>query len=545
VAESFTAPLAYPRFRALWIASIFSNVGGFIQSVAASWLMLDLTGSPVWVSAMAASTMLPLLLLALPSGAMADLGNRRNVLLVTQSTMLAAVVGMTTLALADLITPQLLLCLGILVGVGQAFNTPVWMAMVPDLVPRSEVPNAVALNSASFNAARAVGPALGGIIVAVIGPGVAFAVNAASYLGILVVVASFPAAEWKPQEQSSMSSAIAAGIRYARFTPSLRLLLMLSAGFALTTASVLTLLPNVTKGGLHGGSTLYGVLLGAMGLGAVFGAATRGRAGRVLGPKMVAVAATFYGLAGVGVGLSGLPWLTGLVLAGGGVFWVWMLTTLNATVQTLSHSWVRGRTLSLYNLAFSGVYPLGALAAGAVASRLGVQHSVLLFSAGAVALGLGALRLPVVGMEQVIVPTAPENWDLAPHAAIEVPGSPMMICNTWVIDERRLAEFLDALAELRLARLRTGAFRWRVYRSVEDPRRITEAFNLALWEDHLRQHQRYDAAAAETIRRAYSFDIGEGPVSQHLVAFDVTDPSRHPDWEYLVPQYREDDEAAT
>jgi MFS family permease len=542
VADAFTAPLAYPRFRALWIASIFSNVGGFIQSVAAAWLMLDITGSPVWVSAMAASTMLPLLFLALPSGAMADLGNRRNVLLVTQSTMLVAVVGMAVLALADLITPQLLLVLGLLVGVGQAFNTPVWMAMVPDLVPRSQVPNAVALNSASFNAARAVGPALGGVIVAVIGPGVAFAVNAVSYLGILGVVASFSAAEWKPQEQSSMSSAIAAGLRYARFTPSLRLLLVLSAGFGLTTASVLTLLPNVTKGGLRGGATLYGVLLAAMGVGAVFGAATRGRAGRVLGPKMVAVAATLYGMAGLGVGLSGIPWVTGLVLAGGGVVWVWMLATLNATVQNLSHSWVRGRALSLYNLAFSGIYPLGALAAGAVASRLGVQHSVLVFSAGAVALGLLALRLPVVGMEQVVAPTAAEDWDLAPHTAIEVSGGPVMICNTWVIDERRLGEFLEALAELRLVRLRTGAFRWRIYRSVEDPRRITEAFNLALWEDHLRQHQRIDAVAAEAIRRARSFDIGDGPVSQHLVAFDVTEPSRRPDWDYLTALHRQEEQ---
>ncbi len=542
MADSFTAPLGYPRFRALWIASVFSNVGGFIQSVAAAWLMLDLTGSPVWVSAMAASTMLPLLLLALPSGAMADLSNRRNVLLVTQSTMFLAVVGMAVLALADLITPQLLLLLGLLVGVGQAFNTPVWMAMVPDLVPRSEVPNAVALNAASFNAARAVGPALGGIIVAVIGPGVAFAANAASYLGILVVVASFPAAEWKPQEQSSMSSAIKAGIRYARFSPSLRLLLTLSAGFGLTTASVLTLLPNVTKGDLHGGASLYGVLLGAMGLGAVFGAATRGRAGRVLGPKMVAVAASLYGLAGLGVGLSGVPWLTGLVLAAGGIFWVWMLATLNATVQNLSHSWVRGRALSLYNLAFSGMYPLGALAAGAVAGRFGVQQSVLVFSAGALVLGLSALRLPVIGMEEVTAPTAAEGWDLTPHTAIEVSGGPVLICSTWVIDDKRLDEFLEVLAELRLVRLRTGAFRWRIYRSVEDPTRITEAFSLAIWDDHLRQHQRIDAAAAATIRHAQSFDIGQGPVIQHLVAFDVTEPSRRPDWDYLTARHREKEE---
>jgi MFS family permease len=534
VTVSLTRPLTLPRFRALWIASVFSNMGGFFQSVAASWLMLELTGSPVWVSAMAASTMLPLLFLALPSGALADLANRRNILLVTQSTMLASVLGMTGLALSGLITPALLLAFGLLLGVGAAFNAPVWMAMVPDLVPRAMVPDAVALNSAAFNAARAVGPALGGIVVATAGPGVAFAVNAASYVGVLLVILSFPAADWRPQEDSPMGKAIAAGVRYARFSPQLLWLLGVSAGFALTSASVLTLLPNVTRDGLGGGATMYGLLLGAMGVGALAGAFSRATASGGLGRRTVAASMALYGLGGIGVGFSGAPWLTALLMSAVGVVWVWALTTLNATIQTLSHSWVRGRALSLYTLAFSGVWPLGSLLSGGVAELIGSPHAVAVLSGAAVLLGLAAFRMPIVGIDDVAAPEAPVDYDLSPHGDSEVAGGPVLVLNTWTIDPGRLAEYLEAMAELRRVRLRTGAFRWRLYRHFEEPHRMTEAFSLASWEEHARQHHRIDAVDVEIIRWARSFDVADGPRARHLVSFEVADARHRPDWEELI-----------
>lgn len=535
---SLTRPLALPRFRALWIASVFSNVGGFFQSVAASWLMLELTGSPVWVSAMAASTMLPLLFLALPSGALADLANRRNILLATQATMLASILGMTGFALSGLITPPLLLAFGLLLGVGAAFNAPVWMAMVPDLVPREMVPDAVALNSASFNAARAVGPALGGLIVATAGPGVAFGINATSYIGVLAVILSFPASDWGPQEESPMGKAIAAGVRYARFSPSLLWLLGVSAGFALTSASVLTLLPMVTREGLGGGATMYGLLLGAMGVGALGGAFTRSAAGAGLGRRTVAASVALYGVGGIGVGLSGAPWLTGVLMCAVGVVWVWALTTLNATIQTLSHSWVRGRALSLYTLAFSGVWPIGSLLAGGVADVIGSPHAVAVLSAAAVLLGVVALRLPIVGIDDVAAPEAPADYDLTPHGDAEVAGGPVLVLNTWTIDESRLGDYLQAMAELRRVRLRTGAFRWRLYRHFEEPHRMTEAFSLDSWEEHVRQHHRIDAADVEIIRWARSFDVSDGPRARHLVGFEVVDPRHRPDWDELVVHHR-------
>jgi MFS family permease len=539
MASSLARPLALPRVRALWVASVFSNVGGFFQSVAAAWLMLELTGSPVWVSAMAASTTLPLLFLSLPSGALADLANRRNVLLATQGTMLVSVLGMMGFALGSAVTPPLLLGFGLLLGVGSAFNAPVWMAMVPDLVPRDLVPDAVALNSVSFNGARAVGPALGGLVVAAAGAGVAFAVNAATYLGVLAVILSFPAAEWEPQEAAPMTRAIAAGVRYARFSPALLWLLGIAAGFALTSASLQVLLPNVTHESLGGGATMYGLLLGAMGLGALAGAFTRARATHGLGRHLVAAGIAAFGAAGVGVGLSPFPWLTGALMAIAGVVWVWALTTLNATIQTLAHSWVRGRALSLYSLAFSGVWPLGSLLAGGVADAVGSSWAMVAMCGGAVLLGVSAWRMPIVGIEDVTAPEIPEDYDLTPHGDTEIAGGPVLVLNSWTIDESRLSEFLEAMAELRRVRLRTGAFRWRLYRHFEDPRRMTEAFSLDSWEEHVRQHQRIDASDVEAIRLARSFDTANGPTARHLVGFEVVDPRQRPDWAELIVHHRQ------
>ena len=190
--RSSIEPLRVPHFRALWTAAVFSNVGSFLHAVAASWAMLELTGSPLWVGLMAASATLPLLFLALPAGAIADLVDRRKVLLIAQSIMGAAAVAMAVTWYLDVVGPGLLLGLGLVLGVGLALNQPSWQAMVPDLVPRGMVADAVALNSVAFNVARAVGPALGGLIVAVSGPGLAFAINAASFVGVIAVVALSP-----------------------------------------------------------------------------------------------------------------------------------------------------------------------------------------------------------------------------------------------------------------------------------------------------------------------------------------------------------------
>jgi MFS family permease len=528
-------PLRIRPFRALWMASIFSSMGGFLQMVAASWLMLELTGSPLWVGLMAASPTLPLLVLALPAGAMADLIDRRKVLVASYSLMGLAATGMAVLSFLGMITPVGLLGLGLLLGIGLAINLPAWQAIVPDLVPRQLVAGAVALNSASFNVARAVGPALGGAIVAGAGPGVAFLLNALSYLGVIAAVSSFRGDGWKGDKESSLTNAIALGVRYARFTPQVRWLLFLTSLFALTSAVVQAMLPNLTQEALGGGALAYGLLLGAMGVGALLGAFTMERGRRLLTAHMVPAGVTAFGLAGIVVGLSRLPILTTAGMVAAGVAWVWTLSTLNATIQLLSPAWVRGRVMSLYTLAFVGFLPLGSLLSGALGHTVGVPQTFVILSTAGLVLGLLAFRMPVPVLGEVVVPEEPIDWEAPTHEE-HVLGSPVMVANIFIIDPGDFSDFLQVMNELRLIRLRTGAYRWRLYREANDPRRMTEVFLLRSWEDHVRQHHRMDAQDVEAVRRARRFDRADGPLSRHLVAVDVVE-ARRPEWEDLMARH--------
>ena len=531
--NSAVDPLRVPRFRSLWLASVLSNVGTFLQAVAASWLMLELTGSPLWVAAMAASTTLPLLFVALLAGALADIFDRRRILLFSQTTMGLSALAMALLWFFDALNAPALLALGLALGTGLAFNLPAWQALVPDLVPRGMVASAVALNSVAFNVARAVGPALGGVIVAVYGPGLAFTLNAMSYLGVIAVIASFGGA-FRAADTTTVGGAVATGLRYARHTPVFRLLLAIAAGFALTSAAVQAVLPNLTQEELGGSAVTYGALLGAMGVGALVGAFTRAGATKRLGRHTVAASIVGFGFAGVGLGVSSQVAPAALAMATAGVFWVWTLSTLNATVQLLSPGWVRGRAMSLYMLAFSGILPIGSLLAGAIASATTSATSITILAIAAVVFGLIVigLRLPVPSLDDVARIEHDSDFVAPPHAD-HVEGSPVIILNTWTIAEEDLAPFLETMSELRTVRLRTGAVRWTLYRNVADASRMTEQIVVASWSEHLAQHRRIDAAAADLIRRARAFDRDGGPVTRHLAAIDVSDPAMLPGWDDL------------
>ena len=525
-------PLRYRDFRNIWAASIVSNLGSLLQTVAATWLMLEMTGSAFWVGLMVAAPTLPLLLVAMPAGAMADLIDRRRVVLASQTAM--AVIATLTAGMyyAGVLTPALLLGLGLVLGTAMAVNMPSWQAMTPDLVPNHHVANAVALNSAAFNVARAVGPALGGLIVAVAGPGPAFLANAASYVALLAVVYRLPRRNYH-DETESMSAAIASGLRYASLTPPYRWVLFVAASFAITAAVVQATLPTFTADILGGGAGVYGVLLGMMGIGALGGAFTRPAVAERLGRRMVPGSIGAFGIAGVALGLSRHPVVAGAALVVIGFLWVWILSTLNATAQLLSPAWVRGRMMSLYTLAFMGVLPLGSVLAGSVADVFGPDTAVVVLSVMTALLGVVVSRLPLPLLQHVVTPTLPEGYQRPPHASV-VEGGPVMVLTTFVIADEALHGFLDIMEQLRRVRLRTGAYRWRLYRNVGDPHRMTEVFLLRSWEQHLRQHDRLDADAVRVIEQARAYDIDGAPVTRHLAAVDVREADERPDWDALV-----------
>lgn len=500
--------------------------------------MLELTHSSLWVGLMAATTTLPLLILALPAGAMADMIDRRKILIASQSLMGLAAMGMAALSFFDRTTPGSLLALGLVLGTGLALNLPAWQAMVPDLVPRGLVASAVALNSVSFNVARAVGPALGGLIVATAGPDLAFFINGISYTAVVLVILSWKGAAYRGDAPDSMRNAIALGLRFARFTPAFRRLLAVAAGFALTSAVLQSLLPNVTEEALDGGASLYGLLLGAMGLGALAAAFSRQRIQHRLGRLLVPLAIVGFGISGMIVGLSRVAALTAVGMFLAGICWVWALATLNATVQLLSPGWIRGRTMSLYTLAFVGLLPIGSILGGGIGEFIGAPGAVAVLSFAAIVLGIVVVRVGVPALGEVTAADPPEDWDLAPHESM-LSGGPVMVVNTWVIRHAELDGFLEVMDRLRMIRLRTGAYRWRLYRNAEDPHRMTEVMVLNSWQDHIRQHQRIDSEAVDVIKLAAGFDREGGPVTRHLVAVEVADRQARPQWDELLAVHRD------
>jgi MFS family permease len=532
--SSAVEPLKYPQFRWLWAGNVFSASGTFVQSVAASWLMFELTASSTWVGLIVASATLPLLFFSLTAGALADRFDRAKLMLIAQATMGGSAAAMAVLAFLDLMTPGLLLALGLLMGTGLALNLPAWQALVPDLVPRGLVASAVALNSAAFNAARAIGPALGGVLIATYGAEAGFAFNALSYVAIvvaLIVIGPHLVATARERPQS-MRSAISTGIRFARFTPTFRNLMALVALFALFSAVVQAVLP-VHNAYLGGREIAFGILYGAMGAGALTGAVIRPRIGRWVDGSWVPYTITLFGASGILFGLAPSLWVAGVGMFLCGLFWLLTLATLNATAQLMSPAWIRGRAMSIYTLAFAGVLPIGSILSGWVADLLGTPGSLVLFSSCAVVLGLVAPRFAVPHLDDINSPEFSD--DSAPGPAhdeeLTFEGGPVMVLNTWQIDEADFGEFTKLMNEVRLVRLSTGAYRWRLFRHTSDPTRLTELMVLPSWEDHLAQHRRIDDAAAGLLVRARSFDRAEGPVTRHLIALDVENP---PDFDDMV-----------
>lgn len=535
--SSAVEPLRYPHFRWLWAGNVFSASGTFVQSVAGSWLMFELTGSNTWVGLMVASATLPLLFFSLTAGALADMFDRAKLMLIAQGVMGGAALAMAILTYSDLMTAGLLLTLGLVLGTGLALNIPAWQALVPDLVPRGLVASAVALNSAAFNAARAIGPAIGGALIVAYGAEAGFAFNAISYVAIIValVVIAPELKKTEKETQQSMRSAISTGIRFARFTPAFRNLMALVALFAFTSAVVQSVLPVHTEY-LGGGAAAFGFLYGAMGAGALLGAVIRPRISERFSGSWVPKTIGLFGCAGILLGLAPNLWVAGVAMVLAGLFWLLTLATLNATAQLMSPSWIRGRAMSIYTLAFAGILPIGSILSGLVADGIGTTGSLLVFSSGALVLGFLAPRFQVPHVDEVVTPEFTPDRTAPAHDDGMYEGGPVIVLNTWRIAESDFAEFTNLMNEVRLVRLSTGAYRWRLFRNTSDPTRLTELMVLQSWEDHLAQHRRIDDAAAALLRKARAFDVEDGPRTRHLIAIDVEDP---PEFDDLVATHEQ------
>jgi MFS family permease len=509
---SALAPLRSPVFRALWIAALVSNIGTWMQSVGAVWQVGNQSGSAALVALVQTAVSLPIVLLALPAGAAADVVDRRRLLLLTQTWMLVSAAALCVATVLGLASPAAVLALTFLLGLGNAANAPAWQATIPELVGGRLLAPAVALNSAGFNIGRAIGPALGGLVVAAAGPAAVFGLNALSYLGVLAVLW-----RWRrpPQDKlgagEQMLGAIGAGIRYVRFAPLLRAVLLRTALFILPASALWALLPVVARGALGLDATGFGLLLGALGIGSVAGAVVLPRLRRAVPIDRRVVAATcLYALATVVLAVVGSALVVGLAMVAAGMAWLAILTSFNVATQTAVPRWVRARGLAVYLLVFQGGLAVGSALWGVVAGRVGERTALL---AAAASFGLGLLaalrwRLQGIGALDLTPSVRPEPVTVLDP---EPDDGPVLVLVRYRVDLARAEEFASAMRAMRRVRRRDGAYRWGLFEDVADPSCFVETYVVRSWAEHLRQHERFTAEDLAVRERVRSFHIGDDP----------------------------------
>lgn len=505
------SPLRIPIFRAVWLASMASNFGGLIQSVGASWMMTSLATSNTLVALVQASTTLPIMLLSLLAGAMADNLDRRLVMLWAQGFMLAVSLALAAFAWAGWLTPVLLLGFTFLIGCGTAFNGPAWQASVGDMVPRATLPGAIALNSMGFNIARSLGPAIGGVIVAAAGAAAAFAINAVSYVGLIAVLVG-----WRPERvprvlpREDIGTAMGAGVRYVAMSPNLRIVLVRSALFGFAASAIPALMPLIARDQVAGGPLTYGLLLGAFGVGAVGGALGSGRLRNALSTEwIVRIAATALTVGAAVGGVSTLMPLTLMALFLAGAGWVLALSTFTVTVQMAAPRWVVGRAVALYQMAAFGGMALGSWVFGEVADMHGVAIALAAAAAvQALSVPLG-LFLPLPQGEALNLD--PQNRWSEPDTAvpIEPRSGPVVVTIEYRILSQHIRDFLAVMNERRRIRVRDGARHWTLLRDLGDENLWIERYTVPTWLEYIRHNQR--RTHADTANSDLIHALHQGP----------------------------------
>ncbi len=516
-------PLKHRAFAILVTANLASNIGTWIQNVGEKWQMAELTRSPLLISLIETGTTLPILFLALSAGALADILDRRKLLLVAQTYMLLVAAVLSALTFAHLITPGVLITMSLLLGVGAALTQPAWQAIVPELLPREQIAHGVALNSAGFNVSRAVGPALGGVIVGLMGPAWGFALNSLSFLAVVGALW-----RWKrvtptqdlPGER--FLGAVKVGLRYVRHSRSLQIILARAVAFVFFTGIVFSLLPSLAIHQLGTSSEGFGLLLGSFGAGAVVAT--------IFLPRLRARTATnrlllgFHGLAAAaiaGLAFATRSWMAGLALFACGMSWLSVLSTVNTAIQLSVPSWVKARAFGCYTMAWGGSLAIGATFWGSVATRFGIRAAFITSAVGLLVATLLVHRLQIEALDHEPDMT-PHRATPHPHAGIDLEAGPILIQLEYRIPVARCDAFRAAMREVRRIRKRDGALRWSLF---EEPARrgeemvaFQESFVSTSWGEHLRQHHRATMEDREIFATAYRMDPEGRPRIRHLVA---------------------------
>jgi len=515
------APLRLPLFRDRWVASTVSSVGTWMQDTAGTWLMTVLTTSPLLIALMQTAASLPVLFLGLLAGATADIYERRRLLIFWQCWMLGSVAILAVLTFMGIVSPITLLLLTFLLNIGSAMNNPAWQAIVPELVPREDIPSAVTLNAASNNIARAVGPALGGLMIAAFmradtGAGWVFALNSASFAGVIYILW-----RWKrtPIYKSALpaeriAGSVRSGLRYLRYSPSLQAPLIRAFIFTFFVSVVWSLLALVAKRDMHHqGAMGYGILNGSLGVGAVIGATTLARIRkRIDADKLLAITSVYYIATMLILAFVHIPAIAVITLIGAGFCWTSTMSTLNVSVQLSVPGWVYARALGTYLMTFQGGMALGSVTWGLIAEHSSTKTSLICSAIGLAATLPFTSRIHILKGE--LPDLTPYKWKRPLPALATTPDpddGPVRISIHYRIPVEDYAQFTHVIHPLEDVRLRGGAVRWGIYRDAADPEHLNETFIMESWLDYLRSRERMTAADQAIRERVWALHKGDGP----------------------------------
>ncbi|MCA6123409.1 MFS transporter [Bradyrhizobium sp. WSM 1704] len=512
--DSITAPLRHSIFRRIWLASLLSNLGILIQGVGAAWAMTQMTSEADKVALVQTALMLPVMLISMPGGAIADMHDRRVVSMVSLVIALTGATVLTVLAWFNLVTPNLLLALCFVVGSGMALFGPAWQSSVSEQVPAETLPAAVALNGISYNIARSFGPAIGGIVVASAGAVAAFAANAVLYLPLLVVLFLWNrVTEPSRLPRERLNRAIVSGVRYIANSPSIKIVLTRTMVTGIIGGSVSALMPLVARDLLHGGAQTYGIMLGAFGMGAVVGALNISEIrSRLSGEAAVRACALAMGAAIAAVAVSKEPVITAAALVVAGAAWMLAIALFNIGVQLSAPRWVAGRSLAAFQAAIAGGIAIGSWGWGRITDLAGVEVA-LLISAGLM------LLLPLLGvwlrMPRIGARNEDATEDLAdPEVQLQLTArsGPLVVEIEYRVAQDNARAFHNVMQDVQLSRQRNGAYGWSIARDIADPELWTERYHCPTWLDFLRQRNRATQSERELHQKAIAFHIGTEPV---------------------------------
>jgi len=529
------APLRQPVFAVLWAATVLGNVGSFMRDVASSWMVTELSASPAAVALIQTAATLPIFLLAIPAGVLSDILDRRRFLIAIQLLLAAVSGGLLLLARTNTLTVESLVALTFVGGIGAALMGPTWQSIVPELVPRHDLKNAVALNSLGINIARALGPAAGGLLLASFGAAAAYGADVLSYGFVIAALLWWqraPAVDTGLSEQ--FFGAFRAGLRYARASRELHVVLLRAAVFFLFASSVWALLPLVSRRMLGGTAGFYGVMLGAVGAGAILGALLLPRLrARLSADGLVLLSSVLSAVVMAALSAAPPQVLAVALMLVLGLGWIIALTTLNGVAQAVLPNWVRGRGLAIYLMVFNGAMAGGSLAWGLVAQEVGIPVTLLIGAAGLVVISLLFHRVKLPTGEADL--QAANHW---PEPLLTEPVAhdrgPVVVQIEYRIRKHDLPGFLHAMRHVEQERRRDGAYAWGVAEHTGEPERVIEWFLVESWAEHLRQHQRVSRADADLQAEALRFHIGpDRPAVHHFLALDLkhgrpaTPPAAH------------------